>query len=57
MKRFTQYFLALYATSLLVASAGATGLATCDSGSKETWQPQEKLEEAAYRERLESAPY
>lgn len=22
----------------------ATGLATCDSGPKETWQPQEKLE-------------
>lgn len=23
--------------------AGATGLATCDSGSPDTWQPQEKL--------------
>jgi len=37
---------------LLVLAAGlatafasqATGLATCDSGAKETWQPQEKLE-------------
>jgi hypothetical protein len=25
------------------ASANATGLATCDSGPKEGWQPQEKL--------------
>ena len=25
--------------------AGATGLATCDSGSPDTWQPQEKLTE------------
>ena len=25
-------------------SAQATGLATCDSGPRETWQPQEKLE-------------
>lgn len=24
-------------------TAGATGLATCDSGSPDTWQPQEKL--------------
>ena len=23
--------------------AGATGLATCDSGAPDTWQPQEKL--------------
>ena len=30
----------------LSASAGAfaTGLATCDSGPRETWQPQAKLE-------------
>ena len=27
------------------ASAGATGLATCDSGAKSTWQPVEKLEQ------------
>ena len=26
------------------ASAQATGLATCDSGKPDTWQPQEKLE-------------
>ena len=26
-------------------SAFATGLATCDSGPQETWQPQSKLEE------------
>ena len=26
-----------------VTTAGATGLATCDSGSPESWQPQEKL--------------
>jgi hypothetical protein len=25
-------------------SAGATGLATCDSGSQDSWQPQGKLE-------------
>jgi hypothetical protein len=25
-------------------SSHATGLATCDSGPQETWQPQEKLE-------------
>lgn len=38
----------------LVAGAGlfaasavqATGLATCDSGAKESWQPQEKLEKS-----------
>jgi hypothetical protein len=30
---------------LLSAQAFATGLATCDSGPKETWQPQEKLEQ------------
>jgi len=28
----------------LVLPARATGLATCDSGPRETWQPQEKLE-------------
>jgi hypothetical protein len=27
------------------SSALATGLATCDSGPQETWQPQAKLEE------------
>ncbi|MGQ0430282.1 MAG: PepSY domain-containing protein [Gammaproteobacteria bacterium] len=27
----------------LAQVAGATGLVTCDSGSPDTWQPQEKL--------------
>ena len=35
---------AFAATTLAAASAGATGLATCDSGPKESWQPQAKLE-------------
>ena len=30
--------------SLLTAQVHATGLATCDSGPRETWQAQEKLE-------------
>jgi len=35
------------AASLIAASAvQATGLATCDSGAKESWQPQEKLEKS-----------
>lgn len=29
---------------MLGGAAQATGLATCDSGARETWQPQEKLE-------------
>ena len=29
---------------LLAGPATATGLATCDSGPRESWQPQEKLE-------------
>ena len=29
---------------IVCAPASATGLATCDSGPKETWQPVEKLE-------------
>ena len=35
------------AATLLLALPGAhaTGLATCDSGAKETWQPQAKLEQ------------
>jgi len=32
------------ATSFAFAQSHATGLATCDSGKRETWQPQEKLE-------------
>ena len=32
------------AAFLISGSALATGLATCDSGPQETWQPQEKLQ-------------
>jgi hypothetical protein len=36
---------ALGLMSLLAAAQGqATGLATCDSGPREAWQPQDKLE-------------
>ena len=35
---------AFCAALLASASSFATGLATCDSGPRETWQPQEKLE-------------
>jgi hypothetical protein len=31
-------------TLLLTSTTGATGLATCESGPKSGWQPQEKLE-------------
>jgi hypothetical protein len=39
-------FLFVATSALLFAgvSAQATGLATCDSGAKSTWQPVEKLE-------------
>lgn len=40
-KRLGLVLLALTVSS----SAFATGLATCDSGPQETWQPQAKLEE------------
>jgi len=33
----------LVALSLAASAAGATGLATCESGPKESWQSQEKL--------------
>jgi hypothetical protein len=36
--------LTLAALYIASASAFATGLATCDSGAKSTWQPVEKLE-------------
>ncbi len=32
------------ASLLAAAQAGATGLATCDSGPRESWQPQDRLE-------------
>jgi hypothetical protein len=41
--RFLRFSCAVVAL-LGVHSAGATGLATCDSGPKEGWQPQAKLE-------------
>jgi hypothetical protein len=34
----------LVAGLMLSGGSYATGLATCDSGPKSTWQPQEKLE-------------
>ncbi len=37
-------FLATSALYFAASSAFATGLATCDSGAKSTWQPVEKLE-------------
>ena len=43
MKRVVLSFFA--AGLLAAASAQATGLATCDSGPRETWQAQEKLEQ------------
>jgi hypothetical protein len=33
----------IFVLGCLAGSAHATGLATCDSGPKEKWQPQEKL--------------
>ena len=43
MKRIFLAISVLFA--LLTAGPGyATGLATCDSGPRDTWQPQEKLE-------------
>ncbi len=43
MKHLHTVFLAV-AASFAFAQSHATGLATCDSGKRETWQPQEKLE-------------
>lgn len=37
-------FLATSALYFAASSAFSTGLATCDSGAKSTWQPVEKLE-------------
>jgi hypothetical protein len=36
--------LIIAAAALACSSAQATGLATCDSGPKDKWQPQDKLE-------------
>ncbi|HET7767015.1 MAG TPA: PepSY domain-containing protein, partial [Burkholderiales bacterium] len=35
--------LALSGALLPLSAARATGLATCDSGTRESWQPQDKL--------------
>jgi hypothetical protein len=40
----TSLFLATSALYFATGGAFATGLATCDSGAKSTWQPVEKLE-------------
>jgi hypothetical protein len=37
-------FIASITLCFATSSAFATGLATCDSGAKSTWQPVEKLE-------------
>jgi len=42
-RRITNAALAAALSLTPFAMAGATGLATCDSGSPDTWQPQEKL--------------
>ena len=39
-----QKFILAAVIVLAATSSQATGLATCDSGKPETWQPQEKLE-------------
>jgi hypothetical protein len=44
MKRVSPAIAGLFALSLS-GTVFATGLATCDSGPQETWQPQAKLEE------------
>ena len=50
MKRTSAHLFALVASALMTAAllgasaSRATGLATCESGPKEKWQPQEKLE-------------
>jgi len=38
--------LLLAALALAATAAQATGLATCDSGPRERWQPQDKLQAA-----------
>ena len=39
-------YLVFAALATAASAAQATGLATCDSGPRERWQPQEKLEAA-----------
>lgn len=42
---FNKQFMVLLTAFTLMHAAQATGLATCDSGPKSGWQPQEKLEQ------------
>lgn len=42
-RRFPMATLVAAVSLAPVTLAGATGLATCDSGSPDTWQPKEKL--------------
>jgi hypothetical protein len=44
MNYFRKSTLLCAASVLCMSVANGTGLATCDSGPKEQWQPQEKLE-------------
>jgi hypothetical protein len=44
MKRFVRTAVTPALALFAAASAQATGLATCDSGPREAWQPQAKLE-------------
>lgn len=44
MRQLVPAALAAAIALALALPANATGLATCDSGPRETWQPQEKLE-------------
>ena len=41
----TQFLVGAFSIALFTTTyTHATGLATCDSGPRETWQPQDKLE-------------
>jgi len=46
MKIAAAHFLIAALTLIAASAAHGTGLATCDSGAKESWQPAEKLEKA-----------
>jgi hypothetical protein len=43
--KYSLFAAAACAAALLSSGVNATGLATCDSGPQETWQPQAKLEQ------------
>ena len=46
MKTVLVRLLVAGASLIAASSVQATGLAKCESGAKETWQPQEKLEKS-----------